>query len=396
MRQTSQIMVLLVATVAVVSTAGTAAAEIPETVTIGGVFDITGWAPHGDEAKFAAEVAVQDFNDYLETIGAGWSIKMLSEDAQAKPETARQKVTAFKGQNVNLLVGMGWSSHITLSKAYIDSNNMLAISHASQAADLSVPDSIFRLVPNDNNQAPAINAMMERGNIEVLLPVIIDDAWGNGLLNGISDLFSGTVEDAIKYSAEATDLSAEAGFVDGKIGELIDEYGAEKIGVLYVGTEEFELLIESMRFYDNPSQVRWFSTNSQAKSTTLVENPSALKFAQDTRLEATRSVSESNSIKGYLDEVIREEYNREPSTYSYPAYDSVWLLGLTILHAQTTDASILTEILPMVARHSYGAVGHLELNEGGDLANSAFEVWTIINGEWVQNGTYDQVAQTLN
>lgn len=396
MRQISQISVLMVAMVAIIGTAGTAAADIPETVTIGGIFDITGWAPHGDEAKFAAEVAVQDFNDYLETIGAGWSINMLSEDAQAKPETARQKVTAFKGKGVDLLVGMGWSSHISNSKTYIDSNNMLAISHASQAPNLSVPDSIFRLVPNDDNQAPAVNAMLERNNIEVLLPVIIDDAWGNGLLNAISDLFNGTVADAIKYSAEATDLSAEAGFIDNKIGELIGEYGVEKIGVLYVGTEEFELLIESMRFYDNPAQVRWFATNTQAKSTTLVENPSSLKFAQDTRLEATRSVSESNSIKGYLDEVIREEYNRESSTYSYSAYDSVWLLGITILHAQTTDASVLTEILPMVARHSYGAVGHLELNEGGDLASSAYEVWTIINGEWVQNGTYDQVTQTIN
>lgn len=396
MKSTRQILVLL-ATVAVIgATTGTAAAEIPEVVTIGGVFDITGWAPHGDEAKFASEIAVQDFNAHLEAIGADWSMKLSSEDAEAKPATALLKVQAFKGKNVDLLVGMAWSSHISHSQSYIEGQNMLAISHGSQAAELSIPDSIFRLVPSDSNQAPAVNAMLERAGITVLLPVVIDDAWGNGMLDNVSELFNGTIAEAIKYNAEAIDLSAEAGFVDEKLEELIDEYGAESVGALYVGTEEFEVLIESMKWYEHPAEVRWFGTNTQAKSTTLTDNPVTLKFAQDTMLETTRSVSESNTIKAYVDDIIYEQYAREASTYTYPAYDAIWLLGATILHTQTTDPAVLTEALPLVAKHSYGAVGHLELNEGGDIANSAFEIWTIVNGEWVQNGTYDHISRSID
>lgn len=388
-------LVLLAAVAAIGATTGTAAADIPDVVQIGGVFDITGWAPEGEEGKFAAEIAVEDFNAYLEAIGADWSMTMSSEDSEAKPATALQKVQAFKGKNVDLLIGMAWSSHIKLSIGYIDTSNMLVISHASQAVDLAVQDSIFRLVPNDNNQAPAVVAMLERAGVEVLLPAIRDDPWGNGMLTGVTALFNGTVKEAIKFNPDAIDLSAEAGFIDQKIGELIDEYGAEKVGVLYVG-EKFDLLIESMAWYENPSEVRWFSTTNQAKSTTLIENPVTLKFVQDAQLETTLSVSDSNSIKVYLDEKIREQYGRDPSSYTYPAYDSVWLLGTTILHAQTTDPAVLTEVLPLVARHSYGAIGHMELDENGDLASSAYEIWTIINGEWVQNGTYDQISQTIN
>lgn len=394
MKSTKQLLVILTAVIAMGITTGTAAAEIPDVVRIGGVFDITGWAPEGEEAKFAAEVAVEDFNAYLETLGADWSFTMSSEDAEAKPATAFQKVQAFKGKNVDLLIGMGWSSHITLSKGYIDSSNILVISHASQAVTLSVPDSIFRLVPNDNNQAPAVVAMLERAGVDVLLPTIRDDPWGNGMLTGVTNLFDGTVEEAIKFNPDAVDLSAEAGYIDQKVGELIDEYGAEKVGVLYVG-EKFDILIQSMNLYENPSDVRWFSTTNQAKSTTLIEDPITLKFAQDSKLETTLSVSDSNSIKIYLDEKVREQYGRDPSSYTYPSYDSVWLLGTAILHAQTTDPAVLTEVLPLVARHSYGAVGHLELDENGDLASSAYEIWTVINGEWVQNGTYDQASQSV-
>lgn len=394
MKSTKQMLILLTAVAVMGVTTGTAAAEIPEVVQIGGVFDITGWAPEGEEAKFAAEIAVEDFNAYLEAIDAGWSMTLSSENSEAKPDTAFQKVQAFKGKNVDLLIGMGWSSHIITSKGYIDSNNMLVISHASQAVTLSVPDSVFRLVPNDNNQAPAVVAMLERAGVEVLLPTIRDDPWGNGMLTGVTDLFNGTVKEAIKFNPDAVDLSSEAGFIDEKIGELIDEYGAEKIGVLYVG-EKFDILIESMRLYENPTNVRWFSTTNQAKSTTLIENPITLKFVQDTKLETTLSVSDSNSIKIYLDEKIQEQYGRDPSSYTYPSYDSVWLLGTTILHAQTTDPAVLTEILPMVARHSYGAIGHMEVDEDGDLASSAYEVWTVVNGEWIKNGTYDLKSQSV-
>lgn len=388
-------MLVLLAAVAVIgATTGTAAAEIPEVVNIGGVFDITGWAPEGEEAKFAAEVAVEDFNAYLEALGADWSMKLSSEDAEAKPATAFQKVQTFKGKGVDLLIGMGWSSHITLSYSYIDTNDMLVISHASQAVTLSESDSIFRLVPNDSNQAPAVVAMLERAGVEVLLPTIRDDPWGNGMLDGVTQLFNGTVKEAIKFNPEAIDLSAEAGFIDEQIGELIDEYGAESVAVLYVG-EKFNLLIESMDLYENPSEVRWFSTTNQAKSTTLIENPVTLEFVQDTKLETTLSVSKSNSIKTYLDEKIQEQYDRDPSSYTYPSYDSVWLLGTTILHTQTTDPVILTEVLPLVAKHSYGAVGHLELDENGDLATGAYEIWTVVDGEWVQNGTYDHGSQSV-
>ena len=56
---------LVLVAIAAVGTTGSAAAELPETVNIGGIFTLNTWQPYANEAAFVAELAVDDFNDYL-------------------------------------------------------------------------------------------------------------------------------------------------------------------------------------------------------------------------------------------------------------------------------------------------------------------------------------------
>ena len=171
---------LMIAALSIIAAAAGAAPDnahaqsggIPDEVVIGGVFDVTGnWSQEGEEGKSAAEQAINDFNEYLATIGANWRMSMQVEDAQANASVALEKVQSLKGRGIDLLVGMGFSSHIQSTKGYIDASNMLAISHGSQAANLAIDDSIFRLRPDDNSQAPVVNAMLEDAGIEVLATV---------------------------------------------------------------------------------------------------------------------------------------------------------------------------------------------------------------------------------
>ena len=363
--------------------------EIPSQVVIGGVFDVTGnWSLEGEEGKSAAEQAVDDFNEYLAAIGAGWTMAMQVEDAQANASVALDKIQSLKGRGIDLLVGMGFSSHIHTAKGYIDSNNMLAISHGSQAANLAIDDSIFRLRPDDNSQAPVVSAMLGDAGIEVLATVTRGDPWGDGLKQGIIEIFEGEVVEVFRYNPDAVDFSVEASVLDAEIGRLIERHGADKVGVLYVGTNEFLLLIQQIEFYENVGKVRWFSTNTQAGNVILVEDPIAFEFAQKTQFIASRSVTDNNSIKTYVDEWARERYGRAPSVYSYAAYDSVWLLGTAIQQAQTTDVHTLTSIMPAVARNMIGSGGHMELNGAGDLAGSRFEIWQVADSGWTKVGEY--------
>ena len=384
------------ASLAVIMTAGAAAGgayaqsgEIPDQVVIGGVFDITGnWSLEGEEGRSAAELAVDDFNEYLAAIGADWTMTMQVEDAQANASVAFDKVQSLKGRGIDLLVGMGFSSHIHTAKGYIDSNNMLAISHGSQAANLAIDDSIFRLRPDDNSQSPVINAMLKDAGIEVLATVTRGDPWGDGLKQGIEEIFEGEVVEIFRYNPDAVDFSVEAPILDGEVGRLIEQHGADKVGVLYVGTNEFLLLIQQLGFYENVGKVRWFSTNIQAGNSILVEDPVAFEFAKKVQFIASRSVIDNNSIKTYVDEWALERYGRPASIYSYAAYDSIWLLGTAIQQAQTTDVHTLTSIMPAVAKNMIGSGGHLELNKAGDLASSTFEIWQVTGDGWVEVAEY--------
>lgn len=371
-------------TVAVLaSMMGMASAEIPEEVKLGGIFDFD-WA-EGAEGAALAEIAVEEFNEYLNTIEADWTLSMSIEDAKSSGAIAFEKIQAYNSAGVDLLVGVGYSSHINLAANYIDANDLLVLSHGSQAVILEIDDSVFRLVPSDGNQAPAIKKMLDDAGIEVLITVVRGDTWGDGLVSSIADIFDGVVETGFRYNPEATEFSAEVSLLDEIVGEMIEQHGADKVGVFYVGTDEFLPIMQSMRFYDNVSQVRWFGSNTQSFKQYFIDDPLASKFAEATHFTATRSVlTADNHIKDMIDAKYMNLYNATISTYGYAAYDSIWLLGISILQTQSVDTNTLTEAIPQVASRMLGASGSLELTEYGDLATANFEIWQVSDGAWIQ------------
>ncbi|MXX20279.1 MAG: ABC transporter substrate-binding protein [Cenarchaeum sp. SB0665_bin_23] len=376
---------VLVAVIAV-SAIGVASAEIPKDVRIGYIFD-SDWA-EGVEGRVLAQMAIAEFNEYLDTIGADWTFSVSYEDAKSQGSIAVEKIQTFNSIGVDLLLGVAYSSHVQSAIRYIDANDLLVISHGSQAASLEIDDSVFRLVPSDSNQAPAINKMLSDAGIEALITVVRGDAWGDGLVGSVVDGFNGTkVETGFRYNPEATEFSAEVSLLDADIGKLIDEYGADKVGVLYVGSDEFLPMIQSMKLYENIPNVRWFSSNIQAQKNYFVDDPTASKFAADTQFTVTRSITTAdNHIKDAIDAKYMDMYNATISTYGYAAYDSVWLLGTTILQTQSVDTNTLTDAIPHVAFRMLGSSGSLELTEYGDLATANYEIWQISDGAWMRLG----------
>ena len=377
--------------------AGGASAEVPPDVRIGGVFELTGtWPSEGGQAKTAAEFAVDDFNEYLAGVGANWTMHMRAEDSRGMPSVALEKVQALHGAGIDMIVGMAFSSHIQVSKGYIDANDIIVVSHASQSENLAIADSVFRLVPNDANQSPAVAAAIKDAGISVLVTVSRADTWGDGLRDGIASHFDGEVLKLIRYDPNSVDFSVSASVLDAVLGGLISWHGADKVGVLYVGNDEFLAIIQQMQYYPSVSQVRWFSTNTQANNMELVEDPVAREFVENVRLAATwYAEPHYNTIKHGLDERFMEKYGNPPSIYGYAAYDSVWLLGLSILQTQSIDTDVVADAIPRVANHALGAGGQLTLTDGGDLANFNLQMLQVTNGTWTKYADYDAESMTL-
>lgn len=356
-------------------------------VVIGGVWDVTGnWAHEGNAGRHAARLAVDDFNGYLDILGADWRLYMAVEDGGASGPIAFEKIQSLHARGIRLLVGVAFSSHLSQAAGYIDSSDMLAVSCCSTAANLEIEDTIFRLMPNDNNQAPVVRSMIQNAGIEHLLLVTRGDTWGDGMRDAIVESYSGSTHDGFRYQAEAVDFSAEVSLLDQYVLELVERYGAEKVGVLFVGTDEFSLVIQQMVPYQNVDDVRWFATNTQASNQELLLDEETRRFAERVNLTAVRLVSDTNSIRDRIDEHFRATYDDTPSVYTYAAYDSVWLLGSAILDAGSDDPAVLSRALPYVATHTMGAVGHLELTAGGDRANAEYQILRVQDGAWAITG----------
>ena len=96
----------------------------------------------------------------------------------------------------------------------------------------------------------------------------------------------------------------------------------------------------------------------------LIQNEVALEFAETTILTATlQQLGATNHITTHVDTFMYDMYGYDPSTYTYAAYDSVWLLGNAILQTGFTDADTLTTAIHLVAQHLLGAAGQFLLTE---------------------------------
>lgn len=370
-----------------------ASAELSGEIQIGAIGSLTGKASFsGEENKIGYELAVDDFNAYLAEKGAGWFLSITSEDSQASPTVALEKIQALRAKNIKHVIGPQTSANLQNVKSYADSNGMTIISCCSTSPLLSIEgDSIFRLAPDDTNQAVAIAKLLERDGIEIVVPVWRHDAWGVGLETAIREAFparGGTVDEGIGYSPEISDFSSSTSILAQIVQGHVDEHGAENVGVAYFGFAEAQLFFQSASAHDVLGKVKWFGADANTKDPGLVEDPISLEFVTDTEFTTVLVASGNNEISKRVEDAVEADLGRIPRTYASSAYDAVWLLGLSMERVQSTDVALLTDAIPKVAAEHRGALGSVRLNSAGDLAQTNYDVWGVTDGQWEFVGVY--------
>ena len=374
-----------------------ASAELSGEIQIGAIAPLSGdWSTNGIQNNVANKVAVDDFNAYLEAKGASWSLMLVTEDSQTVPTVSLEKIQAFNAKNIKHVIGPQTSGSLQNIKGYVDSNNMLIISCCSTSPLLAIPDdSVFRLVPDDSNQAIAISKLLDETGIEVVVPVWRNDAWGMGLHDALANSFSGTVSDGISYNPEGSEFSVEASLLAEIVQEHIDTHGADKVGVVYIGFAEAIPFFQSSAAHDVLNNVRWFGSDGSAKESGFINDPDALQFSTNTEFTAVVVASGQNELSQRVETAVEAEIGVIPTAYASASYDAIWLLGLSMERTQSTDVDVLTEIIPEIANEHMGALGSLTLNSVGDLAQANYEMWTVADNDWQYAGVYDATADSI-
>ena len=369
-------------------------------IEIGSIIPLTGkLARSGEENKIGYELAVDHFNQYLADKDAGWSLSVVSEYSQTKSTVTLEKVQVLNAKGIQHVIGPQSSGNIQSIKGYVDSNNMMIISPSSTSPLLAIGgDSIFRLAPDDSNQAVALVRLLQDAGIDVIVPIWRDEAWGVGLERAIRDAFSavgGTVHEGIPYNPEASDFSSEASVLAEIVQGYVDEHGADKVGVASFGFGETQILFQSAASHDILDDVKWFGADAVTKDTVIIDDPITLEFATTTEFTTLQVASGKNDISKQVEEAVEEAIGRTPKTYASSAYDAIWLLGLSMERIQSTDVTQLTAVFPEVAAEHMGALGSTKLNEYGDLAQVNYDVWTVSDGQWKQLGVYFTLTDSV-
>jgi len=375
--------------------------ELSGVINIGLILPLSGdLATHGLENLEGSKFGVVEFNKHLEEIGASWTLKMTSEDSATSPVIALEKLTTLNAKGIKIIVGPETSSNIRNMKGYADSNNMLLVSCCSSAPALAIPnDSVYRLVPDDSNQGTALSKLIQHEGIQVLVPVWRGDTWGDGLSDATTSSFvqrGGIIDEGVRYNPESPEFSASTSLLAEKVQGYVDEYGKDKVGILFLGFAEILQFIQSASQHEILDDVRWFGPGANTKEHKLIDDPIGFEFSTNVQFTTVQFAASKNPTYDKVQAHLTETLGTEPNTFVHSSYDAVWIIGLAMLETQSTDVTTIKSVISDVAKNYSGAIGPIIFNEAGDLAQADYEIWGIRDGEWKLLGQYTQSTDSIS
>ena len=374
--------------------------NLPKVVDVGLLMTFSSIGESGDENWYIADFGLTNFNSYLEEIGASWRMNFVKEYTQSDPIVVLEKIQQLNSEGIKLVLGPESSAEIHGIKSYVDSNDVVIISPTSTSPSLAVADNIFRMVPNDTQQGKVLALLFQEEGIKAVIPIYRGDDWGDSIYESTRNSFEalgGVMDDGVRYSPEATAYSAEASMLSDLVDKYTDQYPADKVAVLMIGFSETVHLLGSADSFDNLHNVRWFGTGYSSLDNTLSDDPVASAFLQDVNFVSTLFGTSRNDVYEHVYERFMELKRRTPpSTYDFPIYDSVWVLGKTILETDSIDPLTVRDAIIDVAATHTGTIGTINLNEFGDFATPNYDLWSIRDGAWYKSGYFDADSGTFS
>ncbi len=370
-----------------------AESNIPDIVQVGVMLPSTGdLAAHGQDNGVGVELGLTDFNKYLEEIGAHWRMELIKEDTQSDPIVALEKIQSLNSKGIKFVLGPESSAEVRNIKSYADSNDMVLISPTSTSPALAIDDNIFRMIPDDTQQGKVLAQLFEEQNIKVVVPMYRGDVWGDGLFESTKMNFEGlggVMDDGLRYSPDVTVYSTEANLLSGLVADYVAEYSTDEVAVLLIGFSEAVHILNFADSYDNLHEVRWFGSDGSSNDSTLSDDPIAAAFTENVNFVSTQFATSTNETYEHVKNHFIDFKGSTPNAYAYSSYDSVAVLGKTILETGSVDPLTVRDSIIEVAATHTGAIGTVNLNEAGDLAISDYDLWGIQDGTWYLYGHYN-------
>lgn len=368
----------------------TTSEQLAGTITIGSLASESGNAiRYGAEIRAAADLAISDFNEYLDIRGDSWRLNAERLDTETNPDVALQHLQTLNSQGIKIVDGPGVDIITRDVLDYADQNGMLLFSCCSSVPSNAISgDALFRMVPSQDKHAAAIVSLMRGHGVSHVVLVGLSAGWASELLaearedikqmQGISAIH----DDTILYDGVDGISDAVAELAD-IVGQAVDQYdNSNRIAVLHAGFGEGAEFLKAASAHDVLHDVQWFGADQNTAWPNIADDPQAAAFAVNVLFTSVQpSVVPGNLINNDIHSHLHS-MGITPSPYSSYAYDTIWLLGLSILDAHSSDPADVMEQVPDTAKERVGAVGSNELDANGDLADTIYQAWRLVDGQW--------------
>jgi branched-chain amino acid transport system substrate-binding protein len=373
------------------------AVGVSGTITVGGLFSLTGdGATLGKASEAALELAVRDINVELTELDAPYRVRAVVADTQLTPAGAVAGINALHEAGATIVIGPQSSAEAAAIRDFVNERGIILISHASTAFSLAIPgDNLFRLAPNDRVEGAAVAALMHADGIEVMVPVWRDDAGQRGLKEGLVQFFQasgGVSVSGVSYAPATTDFAPTVTALGAAVRAAKNAYPGKKVGVYLAAFEEGVAILDGARL-DSDLLLQWYSGDGLTQSQALLAPPAVAAFAAATKFSAP-AVTLSEQTRDRWEPIsaeIEERVGFLPDAYSLSVYDAAWVGVLSSLEAGNRPENRRASFVRNVQRY-LGLTGSLALDAAGDRKTADFDFWTIAETgtalDWVRTASY--------
>jgi branched-chain amino acid transport system substrate-binding protein len=374
---------------------------------IGLLLPLTGsGASPGASIQAALEIARDDINNYLDQIGADFSVNLNIEDTKTDTLMAMEKISLLHEKGIQLIIGPYSSAELKNIKTFADQHDMLVVSPSSVAISLAIPnDNILRLVPNDLEQAEAMDTWLQTDSIDILVPVVRNDLWGKELCNATSAQFAahnGIITEPIYYAPADQDFNNELQSLEQNIQQVEAQYPGKKLGIYLVSFGEGTKILTAASQFPVFLNYRWYGSSAFAQNGSLLLDFQASVFALGRGLPCPVFGLDMNAIDKWqpLTDKLTARLGRKPEVYALVAYDALWLSVLSYLNTGIdVNTATLKKAFFQLSADYYGVTGRTTLNEAGDRAVANYDFWGVrmfLNDfSWFKIGTYNNMTGKL-
>ncbi len=350
--------------------------EIP----IGIAYELTGGlADWGQMMRDAILLALDEVNRNLEEIGVDFRFKPIVEDTQGTAEGAIKAVQSLvETKGVKVILGPLGSLGVKAAKSYVDSKQVVLISCCSTSLELALPDDyIFRTTATTDVQGKPIVGMLKMLDVKNIGLIYRGDAFGKSLADVVKKDFTaagGIIGVEIAYTPDQPDYSAEVAKLSSEVRRM--GVGPQTAVVAISFTEDGIPILDKARLDDTLGAVAWVGHNSWKSPSFLPPSaPAAIaEFMVKVGFYASAPAASENTVYKEYVKSFEAKYGKKPFPQTEQAYDSAKLAVNAIILAGRYEGQAIKQALPKAAAYTFGALGHLRLNEAGDLPLLVYDV----------------------